>query len=1086
MRLWRWLLDQDVKRRSPVALAVLLLHGATMAQTAPTATSADTLGARNLFESGGQEGIGPRPFTSFAERLTTPVDKISIKVAADNLPADGVSGTDVSVQLVDGKGQVIREDVNVSIEVDGGARILLPGRLTSESGADRGDVDRIEPGVQVVVKNGQLQFKLIAPYRPDAVNLRVSVRGVVQRAVVRYVPDLREMIAVGLLEGRIRSDRFDPRKIAPAGDDDGFDTELRGFTKDFNGGKSQAGGRAALYLKGKIKGEYLLTLAYDSDKYPRNTLFKDVNPNDFYPVYGDSSVRGVDAQSNSKLYVRVDDKLSYLLWGDYTTQDTNPARQLSQYSRSLTGARGHYEEGRITANGFAAQQSYRQVIDEFPARGVSGPYAVSNPSGIKGSEKIEIIVRDRNRPSLVLKTTELTRTNDYEFEPFDGKILFRAPIPSFDDQLNPVSIRVTYEVEQGGASFWVYGADGALKLTDGATVGIAAVRDENPAAPYEVQGANARLKLGKNTELIAEVARTRSVVNTNANGFNTNNSNNFVGKSGELTGTAARVEIRHSDEDLRLRGYAIEASNDFNNATAGITGGKREAGVAGVYQVNKQVSINAEATRSDDRILDTRSDATALGIDLKLTDRLTIGGGVRHVNQDAVTLNGLTGNVCSNGATGSSTGFNSGFGISQQGNQQIDPATGLPVVCSPTSLSSTLPVAPTSLDRTSVFGRVGYKLTDTVNLLGELQRETGADSTTLYRVGADWQLDEKTRLYSRYEHARTFGGAYGLGVGDTANTFNVGVDTQYMKDGSLYSEYRLRDATNGRDVQTAVGLRNGWRVAEGLRLLTNVERLAATTGNATAAGLGLEYTGSELWKGSGRIEWREDPQNTNWLLTAGLARKIDRNWTLLARDFASRVLPRAGGAADRTQNRFQVGFAYRPVDTNKFDALGLYEHRIDNDRVALTDSTTHIANVRANYHPTRVWTLSGRAAFKRVNELLLGTVRDSYNAGLVGGRVTYDVTNRWSVGTLVSVLQGQNSARQYAYGLEMGYVVMDNLLVTLGYNWSGFRDGDLTGGDYTNRGWVFGMRYKFDEDLFKKNDPAVNKTLSPAVAPAQP
>ena len=113
-------------------------------------------------------------------------------------------------------------------------------------------------------------------------------------------------------------------------------------------------------------------------------------------------------------------------------------------------------------------------------------------------------------------------------------------------------------------------------------------------------------------------------------------------------------------------------------------------------------------------------------------------------------------------------------------------------------------------------------------------------------------------------------------------------------------------------------------------------------------------------------------------------------------------------------------------------------------------------------------------------------MRDSYNAGLVGGRVTYDVTNRWSVGTLVSVLQGQNSARQYAYGLEMGYVVMDNLLVTLGYNWSGFRDGDLTGGDYTNRGWVFGMRYKFDEDLFKKNDPAVNKTLSPAVAPAQP
>jgi hypothetical protein len=31
---------------------------------------------------------------------------------------------------------------------------------------------------------------------------------------------------------------------------------------------------------------------------------------------------------------------------------------------------------------------------------------------------------------------------------------------------------------------------------------------------------------------------------------------------------------------------------------------------------------------------------------------------------------------------------------------------------------------------------------------------------------------------------------------------------------------------------------------------------------------------------------------------------------------------------------------------------------------------------------------------------------------------------------------------------------------------------------------VLGVRYKFDEDLFKKNDPSVNKTLTPGV-PAQ-
>jgi hypothetical protein len=44
---------------------------------------------------------------------------------------------------------------------------------------------------------------------------------------VRYVPDLREMIVVGLLEGQLRSDKFDPNQIVPVRENDGFDNELR-------------------------------------------------------------------------------------------------------------------------------------------------------------------------------------------------------------------------------------------------------------------------------------------------------------------------------------------------------------------------------------------------------------------------------------------------------------------------------------------------------------------------------------------------------------------------------------------------------------------------------------------------------------------------------------------------------------------------------------------------------------------------------------------------------------------------------------------------------------------------------------------
>ncbi|NJS36760.1 MAG: hypothetical protein HC765_10660 [Brachymonas sp.] len=808
--------------------------------------------------------------------------------------------------------------------------------------------------------------------------MRASVRGVSERIVVRYVPDLREMIAVGLLEGRIRSDRFNPNAIVPVRENDGFEEELKGFSKDFNGGRGRVGARAAMYLKGKVKGDYLLTLAYDSDKDTRKQLFESIDPNAFYPVYGDSSLKTKDAQSTGKLYVRLDKGRSYLLWGDYTTQDTNPARRLSQYNRTLPGLRAHYEEGAVVANTFVAQESFKQVVDEFAARGVSGPYSVSNPNGIKGSERVEILVRKRDQTSVILKVTPLAREADYEFEPFNGQILFRSPVPSVDDQLNPVSIRVSYEVEQGGKRFFVYGADAQYKLSDRLTLGAAVAKDNNPATGQTIVGANLVLKLSASTEIVAEVARSKSLVNTDPNGFNTNNSANFIGKSGEVDGNAVRVEIRHSTDQTRASAYVQRADEDFNNSSSGLTGGKQEIGGAITYKATEKLTITADAQRSEDKINGSENLAASLAADLKLTDRLTIGGGVRRVDQNAVSVAQQTINNClttTNIYTGSVAGYNTGYGISQVGNQQIDPATGLPVICN--SAINPIAAPAQSLDRTSIFLRAGYKATDkltvdgelqnisgtdpantaklglryaatkNIDLTGELQREFGGDRNNLYRLGADWRVADKTRLYSRYEYAHTYSANYGLGTGPLSRAFALGIDTQYMQDGSLYSEYRLNDAASGKTIQNAIGLRNGWNVAEGLRLQTSAERIVSTAGNATALSLGAEYTANPLWKGSGRIQWRGDNANTNWLFTASAARKLDRDWTLLAREYYSFIDPK-NGTVDTKQNRFQVGFAYRPVDNNKFDALGLFEQK--SDQSADKDSDTKIISLRANYH----------------------------------------------------------------------------------------------------------------------------------------
>jgi hypothetical protein len=1081
------LLSALMSTRTPIALAAMTLASAAWAQPATNTTSADVPEAKTQFESAGQPSIGPRPYNSFLERIGSPVDKINIKAAANNLAADGVTGTDVRVEFLDAKGVLLSTDVEVTVEVNNGARILLAGKLTPESGADKGDTDRVTPGVQAVAKNGVLNFKLIAPFKPEDVTLRISVRGTVEKTTIRYMPDLREMLVVGLLEGRVRSDKFDPSKIVPARENDAFDNELRGFEKDFNGGKSRATGRAAIYLKGKIKGEYLLTLSYDSDKDTRDKLFSEIDPNAFYPVYGDSSIRGADAQSSKKLYVRLDKNRSYLLYGDYTTQDDNPARSLSQYSRSLPGLRARYDEGPVVANAFAAREAFRQVVDEFPARGVSGPYSVSNPNGVTGSEKVEIIVRDRNRPTSIIKVTSLQRNVDYDFEPFSAQILFRSPVPSVDDQLNPVSIRITYEVTQGGEKYNVFGGDIRVNVTPAITLGVSAVKDDNPSSPYRLYGANALVKLGQNTELIAEVARSS-------------------GESGALAlpapgtpaidGNAARLELRHSSDRARLRAFGLKTDEGFSNSSSGTTGGRTELGASGAYKITENLAINAEVLKSDDSLKDTESRSASVSLDwtLKLTDKLTLGIGARRVEQNAQSLTTFTNSGC---ATNPSTGFNTGFGIDQQGNQNIDPATGRPVNCPSTSLDTVR--SGDGLDASSLYARLTWQATERLSLLGEIQREFGDQDANLYKLGADYRVADKTRLYARYDYSHQYNGAYGLGLGPRESQIALGIDTQYMEDGSLYSEYRIRDSASGKDTAAAIGLRNGWRVSEGLRLITSAERTISTVNDtgaapgtttftgATALALGLEYTGSELWKGSGRLEWRRDNTYANWLLTAGLARKIDRNWTALAREYLTVVEDRNTGEATRRQSRFQIGLAYRPVDNNRFDALGLLELRRSKEWTSGLVSSldnSDIVSLRANYHPTRVWWLSGRYAYKRTRDLqLINDVQtpDGYRAQLFGGRVTYDVTNRWSLGAIGTVLRDQFGSRQYAYGLEVGYIVVDNLWVTLGYNWRGFNTDDLTftGNEYTNRGWVLGVRYKFDETLFKRDDPTVNRTLTP-------
>ncbi len=1038
------------------------------------------------------------------------VQRVLVDVDRDGVPADGQSAVRVTVQLLGADGKPMPGETFATIENSGGRIKLADGR-TDELGPGRLDADKVTPGVQLPVRDGKASFELLAPHDPQDVLLRVTSGGHSAEGVVGFVPEMREMLATGLIEGVINFRRNGANLIDGSRRDDGFERDIRRWEKQFNNGKANGAARAAFFVKGTVKGEYLLTAAYDSDKEVRARLLRDIQPEEFYPVYGDASLRGFDARSAERLYVRVDKDRSYLLYGDFQTGDSISTqtgvdfgtrasqRTLGTYNRTATGLGWHFENAHVRGNVFAIEDSLRQVIEELPTQG-SGPYGLRNNAVLEGSERVEVIVRDRNQPSRIVSVRPLGRLIDYSFEPFSGRILLNSFLPSFDSDLNPVSLRITYELDQGTEKFLVVGADAQLRLGENGEVGGSYVDDRNPFAAFEMGSANVGYRFGDNTWLVAEAARTRSEVNTNS--INQYGTPALEGLSGLVEGDAWRVEFGHVGKRFDARVFAGQSDPEFNNPSSPLYGGRGEFNVDTVYRIAPRLELYAEALRSEDRNPDGgERDAGSVGARIKATDRLTLDFGYRAIretvgayytwatNNGYGNLGGLSGGHATGGG-GGALGF---------GQQPLDPLTGLPIISSgnPNDVASGLPVG-TELSSDMLRIGAGYRVNHRFSLGGEVEQDIHGEDRSRVALGADYQLRERSRVYARYEKQTGISGVNGLTQdGREADTVAVGVDTSFIKDTQLFSEYRLRDAISGRDIQAASGVRNNWDLREGLRLSSSLEHtnvISGDIGDSTGIGLALDYSANPLWRGNMRVEHRisDDVSSTptneayNTTLVQFLAaRKLSRDWTVLARNYLLKTTYEARG--DVLQDRFQIGAAYRDTDTNRINALARYEYKLEHDESGMDGSgfgadtgqeirtSAHIVSAHADWHPSRPWWLTGRVAAKWQQDRFFyadtGRVDSDFNAVLLSGRVVYDITEHWDIGMLGATFRGQDGANQYAFGMEVGRLLRQNLWLSGGYNATGFRgDTDLTGYEYTQQGAFIRLRFKFDEDLFRRDD----------------
>ncbi len=977
-------------------------------------------------------------------------ERLQISFSRDGVPADGQSAVTVRVAALDRDGAAITRPLEVTVETSGGRIVSDDTHFTRRRPKFLEDRDRRQPGTQLVLENGVAEFVLLAPYEPQDVVVRASAGEVEVTEELSFVPDPRPAIAVGLVEGQLHVSDLNRERNTPLIRDDGLEATLSELDRDdsASGSSTAYNGRAAFFYKGALGRGYLLTAAYDSDK-DRVRLFRDIQPDQFYPIYGDSSIKGFDAQSTRRGYLRLDKNKSYLLFGDFNSETgANELRDLGVYSRSLTGFKQHVEQGRLEFTLWAARDSVRQIIDEQPGRGVSGPYAVSNPNGIANSEKVEIIVRDRAQPAIILSVEPLIRFADYEFEPFSGQLLFRKPIPSLDANLNPVSIRVTFEVDEGGPEFFVGGAQARFKPADSFELGLSYATADDPSEPYALGGVNAAWRLGRNTVWIAEAARSER---------------DGTSLQVDSRGHGLRTELRHLSQKLDARAFYGRTTNDFDNPAASLNGGRNEAGGKLTYRFSEGTDLTAEVLDTQDAQVGASRFGASVMLGHWFNEWFRVDAGFRYFDDD----------VAAASPSGPRPTFSQVYSFLPPGSIGAGAFVNGAVPSAGQNTTARLKFSAKAAERSLLY----------------IEGEQGLDDDDAYAValGGDYQLSEQARLYARHEYAKSLSSLYGLNEDEARRATVFGVDSAYMRNGSLFSEYRMRSAIPGREAEAALGLRNLWPVRPGLAVSTAFERvqvLEGPQGEATAMSFGVESTWREIRKSSARFEYRTDDVADSFLSTLAYTRKLSRDWSLLARNLYSETRSDDRSLGDRRQNRGIVGLAYRETDRNLWNALMRYEIKLE--RAAIPgdelDRRVHVASAHFNYRPRRPLTIAGQLAGKWVDETFGAgalEVGDRYDAWLGSGRLIYDLTERWDVGLQVGGLFDSAGGQRYGLGLETGYALVDNLWLSVGFNFIGFEDDDLVESDYTRRGFYLRLRFKFDEKLFKGRDSRWNNTLVP-------
>ncbi len=844
-------------------------------------------------------------------------------------------------------------------------------------------------------------------------------------------------------------------------------------------------GRLAFYLKGKIKGKYLVTAQMDTGtdeienlfddihKKDPGSLFRRLDPDKYYPVYGDDSTIVDDANSQGKMYVRVDWDKSRAIWGNYNTDITGT--ELSSFNRGLYGAKLNHRSTRTTKDGdhktdvtvFAseAQSAFRH--NEFLGTGGS-LYYLKDTDIVDGSEKVWIEVRQRNGDRAV-ETVVLEEGRDYQIDDFQGRIILNRPLLQIAKQSHPslikdtpldgndVYLMVDYEYVPDGfkSDKASYGARSKVWLNDHFAVGGTYAHENRSDDDYDLKGIDITLKKNKGTYLKVEYAETESKQTQGSftskdGGLNFTPFNANTAASG-INGSAVSVEARTAFEDISALSGSIGAwfkQRDAGFSTASLDNGYKttDMGVETITHINDKVDLSGRATQVEKDGLQKETTAS-IQTDVKVSNKVTLSGEVRHVKEEDLSETANT--DTSTDGEGTLAAFKVGYDVNNDVNLYgIAQGT----------------IRKTGNYESNDLLTLGIKaaINNKFDVNAEVSSGDRGDSVTL---GGNYRVNDSYNLYSNFTLSDDR-------IDNNKRAFTVGQRKTVSDQLSVYSEHQFTHES----IQSGLGHTFGldYKLSKELTASASVQssRLDKVDSGLTdrdAFSVGLNYKENST-DASTRLEYRRDKgsaeETEQWVTTNKTNYRLSPSLRLQGKFNYSETKDQRGNTNDATFTEAGIGFAFRPINHDRLNLLGRLTYLYDLQPLSQSvdpDEKSLIASLESSYQLNQRWEVGGKLAHKK------GEVRTDRDAGnwskndatLAAARVRYHMTSNWDAMAQYHWLNSDESKdTQHGAMVAVDRHIGKNMKIGIGYNFTDFDD-DLRKTDGNAKGWFINLVGKY-------------------------